>query len=195
MKEVGGSWLEGRYVRGQGELLATVILIGVTLVIGIGLTTLVVPNVSRIVGENNVRSILYSEQSGLVVYTEYGDDSRLCLGLLRVEPQHIAYSVAITDRSFNPIANNVDVFFPLDPGESPLRRTSTIYYLCGGEYCRSPGPVPIYSIPERLISKYIEVGEPLLLCIDRVSLQGGETVVLILVSIDNKLYEVGRLYA
>ncbi|MEM1678948.1 MAG: hypothetical protein QXV81_05080 [Ignisphaera sp.] len=187
-------------MKGQSDLITTIVLVGVTIVIGVGLLAFAVPNISRLMAENSVKSALYEEQSNLIIYRELENSTTLCIGLLRISPAYIAYSIAILDENLNSVANPINIVkLPQYEGTlqqrlvTPPRR---VYYLYSGVYYPIPGEIHVIEIPGGLISNYIERGRPLLLCIRKDVLRESVRMakIFILASLNNNLYEVGRIY-
>ncbi|MEM2698263.1 MAG: hypothetical protein QXF17_02955 [Ignisphaera sp.] len=189
------------FVKGQSDLITTVILVGVTIVIGVGFLSFVAPNISRVVGESNMKAVLYEEQSNIVVYKEFENATQLCIGLLRIAPGTTVYSIAILDENLNSIINTSHtnlVYFPPNPqpvATSRITPPKKVYYIAGGDYYPIPHEISVVYIPQNLTSNYIGKGRPLLLCIRKNSIPGDQMArIFILVSLNNNLYEVGRVY-
>jgi len=182
--------------RGQSDLVTAILLVGVVLVIGAAFSSLAVAHVADFTSRGRVRQLLLAEQASLVIYREFEDGVRLCLGILRVEPSNTRYAVALLS-----IDMGVDLLelFPnalTIPGTAPgLRRVSRVYYIHGGEYYPVPvgGYVRVAEVPEEVVERYVMRRRSFLVCVSKDAVVGGARL-LVLVYVGPDLYEVGGWY-
>lgn len=187
---------------GQGDLLAVLILIGSAILIGIGFLSIMYPSVSSLVSQNDVRALLYNEQSLLVIYKEYENSTHVCTGILRLEPERVKYAMSLI------VGNSVDVFsipgvasFPPHGGPSiEFKNVSTrsVYLIVQGDYCQclyGLNYVMVLYMPQEVIDGYIARGIPALLCLskDIIKKCGTEATLYVYVQVGPDLYEVGRV--
>ncbi|MEM0061686.1 MAG: hypothetical protein QW141_00225 [Ignisphaera sp.] len=196
-------------VVGQGEILSVVILVGVVLVIGTALTALVVPQVMRISEENNLKSLLHTEQSNLVLYREYENSTHIFLGVLRVEPGNTRYAIAILsqDLSIDAIQSaqpNIQRLVSFPQSSSSMTtysvRRSNVFYIFGGDYYPLPSPprqdyINVVYVPEDIVKNYVSQGRPFVVAVNKAVLNalGVEKArIIFLVQVSDKFYEVGE---
>jgi len=186
----------GVLMRGQSDLVTVILLVGTVLVIGAAFSSLAVAHVVDFTSRGRVRQLLLAEQASLVVYREFEDGVRLCLGVLRVEPSNTRYAVALLS-----IDMGVDLLelFPnalTIPGVAPqLRRVSRVYYIHSGEYypVSVGGYVRVAEVPEEVVERYVMQRRPFLVCVSKDAVEGGARL-LVLVYVGPDLYEVGGWY-
>jgi hypothetical protein len=180
------------FLTGQADLLSVMILIATTIVVGVGFLGLLYPSVMDLVSRSELRSTLYNEQSLLVLYREYENDTQVCIGFLRVEPGFVAYALALV------VGGQVDnsaISFPLSSvtsqGDSVVY-TKT-YCLINGDYypCVERINRVVY-VPYDILDNYIAKGYPGLTCISKSALTGEASLRVFIVA-KGDLYEVGRV--
>jgi len=182
--------------RGQSDLVTVILLVGTVLVIGAAFSSLAVAHVVDFTSRGRVRQLLLAEQASLVVYREFEDGVRLCLGILRVDPSNTRYAVALLSTDMG-----VDLLelFPnalTIPGAAPrLRRVPRVYHIHSGEYYPVPvkGYVRVAEVPEEVVERYVMQRRPFLVCVSKDAVVGGARL-LVLVYIGSDLYEVGGWY-
>jgi len=191
--------------KGQTELVSVMILIGAVLVIGVAFTALAVSYVSNTVGRGQIQQTLIAEQSNLVIYREYEDSKKLCLGILRLTPSMTSYALAFlsidlkTDliRQQNGIIMVFDgeKFLNLNDLNPKTKEATKIYYIYKGEYYSLTLKEPVYivEIPANIISSCVSNQKPLLSCINKYALPSNSGAKLLLLTyIGSDLYEVGE---
>ncbi|MEM2025635.1 MAG: hypothetical protein QXW94_05025, partial [Desulfurococcaceae archaeon] len=191
---------------GQGDLLAALILIGVTIVVGIGFLSLVYPSVSGLVGQNDLRTLLYNEQSVLVVYKEYENSTHTCIGIIRLEPEKTRYSLAlIADERIDVLARDINaISFPLSQSSTPEPsgvRTITAdraYRIISGEHCpcfKGLSYLKVVYLPQDVADNYLSRGIPALTCLskDIIRQYGIDVTLYVFVQVNTDFYEVGEV--
>lgn len=177
-------------LRGQADLIAVMVLIATTIVVAVGFLSLVYPNIADLTYQNELRMVLYNEQSLLVLYKEYENDTHLCTGFLRIEPGFVSYAVVYLEGG---LVNNSAISFPLPQGTtqgliSYPRRT---YCLINGDYypCIEQIDSVVY-LPNEIIENYIATGKPGLVCIAKGTTSGK---LLLFYPVNLDLYQVGEV--
>lgn len=187
-------------MKGQTDILAVVILIGIVLVIGTSFLGILTPALRSLIGHNDIRSVLYNEQSLLVLYEELRGNDRTCIGILRIEPDLRTYAIAILTKDLKSILridSEYMVSFPTNPQLQVQMHTRTIsrdkvYYIIEGEYHKlsGTGSIDILYIPEEMMRSYIINGKPIPICIKNLP---ADATLYIFYQIGLELYEVGRV--
>ncbi|MEM1712925.1 MAG: hypothetical protein QXW36_00080 [Desulfurococcaceae archaeon] len=179
-----------RLLRGQADLLAVMVLIATTIVVGVGFLGLVYPNINDLVYQNDLRTTLYNEQSLLVLYKEYENNTHVCIGFLRIEPGKVSYALAyiVGDK-----VNNSAILFPLpqEASQGTVSYFPKTYCLINGDYypCLERIDSVVY-LPSEVVENYVAGGTPGLVCVIK---QSSNARLLFFVTVDSKLYEVGRV--
>lgn len=184
--------IKNRFLTGQADLLSVMILIATTIVVGVGFLGLLYPSVSDLVSRSEIRSTLYNEQSLLVLYREFENDTQVCIGFLRVEPGFVAYALALVVGNQ---ANNSAISFPLSNTINPtdsLVYTKT-YCLFNGDYypCLEDIDRVVY-VPYDILNNYIAQGYPGLTCISKSALTDKASLRVFML-LNGDLYEVGSV--
>ncbi|MEM4514430.1 MAG: hypothetical protein QXZ41_07980 [Ignisphaera sp.] len=192
------------YIRGQSEILSAVILIGITLIMGIGLVSIAVPTILRISEENNRRTLLINEQSNLVIYKEYETPTHVYIGILRVEPSSTPYALAILSKDLRAdviwiTGVNDLIQFPTAQN-NPVSRivfSKNIFYFYNGEYYELPTYeyINVVYIPQDIVENYVSKAKPFIISINKDTLRSlgiGEARVMLLIQVSDKFYEVGE---
>lgn len=186
--------------KGQTDILAVIILIGAVLVIGASFLGILTPAILNLISQNDLRSILYNEQSMLVLYEEFRDNNRICIGILRIEPDMKTYAIAILTNNFQSIireGNEYTISFPTNTQlqlQAYIRTipASKVYYMVEGEYYKvgGTGSIDLLYLPEEMTRNYIAKGTPIPICIKKPSI---DVTLYIFYQIGSELYEVSRV--
>ncbi|MEM4717405.1 MAG: hypothetical protein QXE81_01430 [Desulfurococcaceae archaeon] len=179
-----------RSALGQADLIAVIILIATTIVVGVGFLGLVYPNIADLTYQNELRMTLYNEQSLLVLFKEYENSTHVCTGFLRIDPGSVSYAVVYIEGGK---VNNSIISFPLPQGgaQGLLSSPRRIYCLINGEYypCTEQIDNVVY-IPNELVESYIAMGKPGLICVVKGNTSGR---LLFFYTVGLDLYQIGEV--
>jgi len=191
--------------KAQSEIITVTLLLGVVLVIGVSLASYVNTNLSLLTAENDVRNFIQNEISKTVAYKELDTGSTLWVGILRIDGSKTTYYILVLNVSHCYLSNVGvdDIINPdkISSGTSGVPvglhfNPNKIYVLDEvGTY------VPLKRFLSSSYTGYVPLAEvvydggkiPKLVGVEY-GRSAGCLIALVFISVNNELYEVGRLY-